>query len=136
MRAELAVLHVLEAVLSHLGKEQLVGIHREGRLCGLNKAGAVALFGIAVKGELADHQRGIAQIPGAQVQLALGIRENAQTRAFIGKFWHDVQRVGIPDPQQDHDSRPNGAGLAAFHPHTGGGYGLNNCSHCVNSLSP
>lgn len=100
MRAELAVLHVLQAVLRHLGKEQLVGIHRERRLCSLDKAGTVALFGIAVKGELADHQRGIAQIPGAQVQLALGIRENAQTRAFIGKFGHDVQRVGVPDPSR------------------------------------
>ena len=136
MGAELAVLHVLEAVLIHLGKEQLVGIHREGRLCSLDKAGTVALFGVTVKGELADHQRGIAQIPGAQVQLALRIRENAQTRAFIGKLGHDVQCVGVPDPQQDHDSRPNGAGFAALHPHAGGGYGLNDCSHCVNSLSP
>lgn len=136
MGAELAVLHVLEAVLSHFGKEQLIGIHRERRLCGLDKAGTVALFGVAVKGELADHQRGIAQIPGTQVQLALRIRENAQTRAFIGKLGHNVQRVGILDSQQDHDSRPDSAGFAAFHPHTGGGYGLNNCSHCVNSLSP
>ena len=72
----------------------------------LDKAGAVALSGVAVKGELADHQRGIARIPGAQVQLALGIRENAQTRAFIGKLGHDVQRIGIPDTQQDDQAGP------------------------------
>ena len=39
MGTELAVLHVLEAVLSHLGKEQLIGIHRERRLCSLIKLG-------------------------------------------------------------------------------------------------
>ena len=39
------------------GEPRAIGsIHRKGRLCGLDKAGTVALFGIAVKGELADHQ--------------------------------------------------------------------------------
>ena len=36
---ELAVLHVFEALFVHLGQKQLVGVHREGRFCGLIKLG-------------------------------------------------------------------------------------------------
>ena len=44
IRAELAVLHVPEALPVHLGKEQLVGIHRKRGPGRFDKAGAVALF--------------------------------------------------------------------------------------------
>ena len=48
--SELAVLDLLEALLIHLGKEQLIGIHGQRGLCRLDEAGAEPLFGVAVKG--------------------------------------------------------------------------------------
>src|SRR5699024_3885959 len=47
---ELPVLDLLQALLAHFGQEQLVGLHREGRLCGPDEAGAHPLFGVAVEG--------------------------------------------------------------------------------------
>ena len=104
MRAELAVLHVLEAVLSHLGKEQLVGIHRKRGPGRFDKAGAVALFRVAVERELADHQCRIAQVLCTEVQLVVFVLEDAQARTLIRQLGHDVQRVGIPDAQQDDEA--------------------------------
>ena len=86
MGTELAVLHVLEAVLSHLGKEQLVGIHREGRLCSLDKAGTVAFFRVTIKGELAHHQRGIAKIPGAEGKLNLSAKDLGYSALVVSQF--------------------------------------------------
>ena len=93
------MLHILQALPVHLGKEQLVGVYRERRLGGLDEAGPVALFRVTVQGELAHHQRRITQVPGAEVQFALAVRENAQARAFVGQLRHDVQAVGVPDAQ-------------------------------------
>ena len=46
--SELAVLDLLEALLIHLGKEQLIGIHGQRGLCRLDEAGAEPLAGVAV----------------------------------------------------------------------------------------
>ena len=125
------MLNILQALFVHLCKEQLVSIHGERRLCGLDKAGPVAFFRVAVKGELAHHQSRIAKVLCAEIQLALCVRKDAQARAFIGKLGHDVQTVGIPDTQQDHKARPDGPRLTAVYPHTGGRHRLNDCTHVL-----
>src|SRR5699024_10619345 len=99
-----------------------------------DKAGAHPLFGIAVKGELGDHQRRIAIVPGAAVQLAVLVVEDAQPGALFGKAGDHIQGVGVLDPQQDHQAGADGAGLAPFHPHAGGGEGLYHSSHILIEL--
>ena len=126
---EFPVLDFLEALLVHLGEEQLIGIHREGRFGRLDEAGAVALAGVAVEGELADHQRRVPEVPGAEVEFIVFVLENAQARAFIGQLGHDVEGIGILHPQQDDKAGADGPRLAAVDPDRGGGYRLNDCTH-------
>ena len=120
---------LLEALPVHLGEEQLVGVHGERRLCRLDEAGSEALLGVAVEGELAHHQRRVAEVLRAEVQLVVFVLEDAQARAFFGQFGHDVERVGVLDAQQDDEAGADGARLAAVDPDTGRGYGLNDCTH-------
>ena len=102
----------LQPLPTHLGEEHLVGIHRQRGFGRVDEAGPEALLGVAVKGELADHQRRIPKVLGAEVQLVVFILENAQPRAFFGQLGHDVQRIGIPDAQQDDEAGADGTGFA------------------------
>ena len=130
------MLDLLEALLIHLGKEQLIGIHGQRGLCRLDEAGAEPLAGVAVEGKLAHHQRRVPEVLCAEVELVVFVLENAQSSAFFRQLGHDVQRIGIFDAQQDDEAGADGPGLPAVDPHTGGGDGLNDSTHVVNSLSP
>ena len=116
--------------------EQLIGIHGQRGLCRLDEAGAEPLAGVAVEGKLAHHQRRVSEVLCAEVELVVFVLENAQSRAFFRQLGHDVQRIGIFDAQQDDEAGADGPGLPAVDPHTGGGDGLNDSTHVVNSLSP
>ena len=135
IRAELAVLDILEALLVHLGEEQLVGVHSQRRSCRLDEAGAEALLRVAVEGELAHHQCRVTEVLCAEVQLVVFVLENAQARAFFSQFRHDVESIGVLDAQQDDEAGADGARLTAVDPDAGRGYGLNDCTH-ISSLLP
>ena len=97
--------------------------------------GTAALFAAAVEGELAHHQRRVAEVLRTEVQFVVFVLKDAQARTFFGQLGHDVEGVGVLDAQQDDEAGADGARLAAVDPDAGRGYGLNDCTH-ISSLLP
>ena len=98
------------------------------------EAWALASGRITVQGEVRHHQRRIAQLDRAAVQLAVLILKNAQVRAFVSQLRHNIDLIGFTHAQQDDQTRADGARLAAVDRNACAGYALYDCSHRKISL--
>ena len=70
-----------------------------------------------------------AQLLGRNVQLAAGVFKDTQARAFLRQLFADVQRVGVPHAQKDHQPAANGARRAAVHNNVRRAHALDDSSH-------